>query len=120
AVIRPLPQMMMRADEGQVGLEDGLRGPLGEPRLVGGVDAPELRWPPGGRHADCRISAAQRSRTGSTSSALAAGRLKMARATPASRQRRTAGAASATPQTPIRTPPRSPPTPPPPFSNPVH
>src|SRR5215471_18047052 len=46
AVIRPLPQMMMRVDDGQVGLEDGLRGPRGEPRLVGGVDAPELRRPP--------------------------------------------------------------------------
>src|SRR5215510_11707625 len=91
--------MVVRIDDGQVGLEDGLGRTLGEPRLVRSVDAPEMGRPRGGRHADFRISAAQRSRTGSASSALAAGRLKMARATPASWQRRTASTSSPTPKT---------------------
>src|SRR5207237_2062198 len=38
-----LPEMMVRVDDGQVGLEDRLRRTRGEPRLVGLVDAPELR-----------------------------------------------------------------------------
>src|SRR5499426_3337124 len=91
--------MVMRIDDGEVGFEDGFGRALGEPHLVRSVNAPELGRPRGGRHADFRISAAQRSRTGSTSSALAAGRLKMARATPASWQRQTASTCSATPKT---------------------
>ena len=95
AVVGPLPQVVMRVDDGQVGLEDRLRRLLGEPGLVGRVDAAELRRAYGRRaHRDsparrqalaCRISAAQRSSSGSTSSAFAGGTLKMSRATPASR-----------------------------------
>src|SRR5206468_4281643 len=96
AMVRSLPQVMVGIDDGQVGLEDGLGRPLGKPGQVGRVDAPELRRP---AHAAPRISAAQRSSSGSTASNLAAGRLKSTRATPASRQRLIASMSSATPNT---------------------
>jgi hypothetical protein len=43
AVVGPLPQVVMRVDDGQVGLEDRLRRLLREPGFVGRVDAAELR-----------------------------------------------------------------------------
>ena len=49
AVVGPLPQMMMRVDDRQLGLEDRLGRRLGEPRLVRGTDPSVARrrsaWP---------------------------------------------------------------------------
>jgi len=39
AMALPLPQMVMRVDDGQLGFEDRLGRRLGEPRVVGGANA---------------------------------------------------------------------------------
>jgi hypothetical protein len=95
AVVGPFPQVVMRVDDGQVGLEDRFRRLLGEPGLVrarrcgriesGVQKAGSPRVPSSPQALACRISAAQRSSSGSTSSAFAGGTLKMSRATLASR-----------------------------------
>ncbi len=42
AMVRTLPQVMVRVDDGQFGIEDGLGRLLGQPRLVRRIDPPEL------------------------------------------------------------------------------
>jgi len=44
AVPAAIPEVMVRVDERQVGLEDGLGRLGGQPRLVGRVDPAELGW----------------------------------------------------------------------------
>ena len=93
SMVRAFPEVMVRVDDGQLGLEDGLGRPRGQPRLVRRVDPSELASVASGScvvadrsgQAACRIRAAPRSSSGNTSSALAGGRLRMTRATPASR-----------------------------------
>src|SRR5882757_3144572 len=43
AIAPHVPQVMVRVDDGEVGLEDRLRRRLGQPRLVGPEDPAELR-----------------------------------------------------------------------------
>src|SRR5207245_8854726 len=46
----PLPQVVVGVDDGELGLQDRLGRLRGQPRLVRGVDPPELRRPPGLTH----------------------------------------------------------------------